>query len=84
VVTHVTSYDVLIGQVMLYPLRVTIDFWGKTTYYLPRWQTKASHKASLPMRLIRGQVGKSNKSIMLAVFSSLPHGFQLLEGNVHD
>ncbi len=83
-ITHVTSYDVLTKRVMLYPLGVTIDFWGKTTYYWPRWQIRASHKASLPMRFIRGHIGKSNKSIMLARFSSLPHGFQLLEGNVHD
>ncbi len=36
------------------------------------------------VRFIRGQVGKSNKSIMLARFSSLPHGLELLKGNVHD
>jgi len=27
VVTHVTSYDVSVGSVVLYPLGVTIDFW---------------------------------------------------------
>jgi len=31
-VTHVTSYDVLVGGVMFYPLGVTIDFWEKITY----------------------------------------------------
>jgi hypothetical protein len=30
VVTHVTSYDVLVGGVVLYPLGVTIDFWKKS------------------------------------------------------
>jgi hypothetical protein len=36
------------------------------------------------MRFIKGQVGKSIKSIMLVGFSSFTHGFELLEGNVHD
>jgi hypothetical protein len=83
-VLHATSYDVLVGGVVLYPLRVTIDFWEETTYYHLGWQIRASHKASLLMRFIKGQVGKFNKSIMLARFSGLPHGLELLEGNVHD
>jgi hypothetical protein len=29
VVTHATSYYVLVGGVVLYPLGVTIDFWEK-------------------------------------------------------
>jgi hypothetical protein len=36
------------------------------------------------MKFIRGQAGKFNKSIMLVGFSSLPHGLELLEGNVHE
>jgi hypothetical protein len=36
------------------------------------------------MRFIGGQIRKFNKSIMLARFSGLPHGLELLEGNVHD
>jgi hypothetical protein len=36
------------------------------------------------MRFLVGQVGKSNKSTMLFRFSSLAHGFELLEGNNHD
>jgi hypothetical protein len=35
VVTHVTSYDVFIGSVVLYPLFVTIDFWQEIAYYRP-------------------------------------------------
>jgi hypothetical protein len=34
-VTHVTSYDVLVGGVVLYPLEVLIDFWEEITYYCP-------------------------------------------------
>ncbi len=30
-VTHATSYDVLVGGVVLYPLGVTIDLWEETT-----------------------------------------------------
>jgi hypothetical protein len=33
VVTHATSYDGLVGGVMLYPLGVNIDIWEETTYY---------------------------------------------------
>jgi len=84
VLTHVTSFDVLVGGVVLYPLRVTIDFWEETAYYCPRWQTRARHKASLPMKFIGGQVGKSKKSTMLGGFSGLPHGLELLENNIHD
>jgi hypothetical protein len=29
VITHVTSYDVLVERVVLYPMGVTLDFWGK-------------------------------------------------------
>ncbi len=83
-VTHATSYDVLVGGVVLYPIGVTIEFWDETSYYHPNWQTRVSHKASLPLTLIRGQARKSNKSIMLARFSGLPHGLELLEGKVHD
>jgi hypothetical protein len=39
VVTHVTSYDVLVKGVVLYPLQVAIDFQEETTYYCPSWQT---------------------------------------------
>jgi hypothetical protein len=78
------SYDVLVGGVVLYPLGVTIDFWEEIAYYFACWQTRTSYKVSLPMRFIKGKLGKSNKSIMLARFSSLPHGLELLEGNVHD
>jgi hypothetical protein len=78
------SYDVLVGGVVLYPSRVTIDFWEEIAYYCPCWQTRTSYKTSLPMRFTRGQLEKSNKLIMLARFSSLPHGLELLEGNVHD
>jgi hypothetical protein len=36
------------------------------------------------VRFIGGQAKKSKKSIMLVGFSSLPHGLELLEGNIHD
>jgi hypothetical protein len=83
-VTNATSYDVLVGGVVLYRLGITIDFWEETAYYYPCWQIGTSHKASLLMKFIGGQARKSNKSTMLARFSSLPHGLELLEANVHD
>ncbi len=37
-VTHATSYDVLVGGVVLYPLGVTIGFWEETMYYCLGWE----------------------------------------------
>jgi hypothetical protein len=36
------------------------------------------------MKFIGGQIRKSNNSITLVGFSGIPHGLELLEGNVHD
>jgi hypothetical protein len=70
------SYDMLVKGVMSYPIGVTIDFWEETAYCCPSWQIGASHKASLPMKFLRGQVGKSIKSIMLVGFLGIPYGFE--------
>ncbi len=35
VVTQATSYDVLVGGVVLHPLGIPIDFWEEITYYCP-------------------------------------------------
>jgi len=83
VVIQTTSYDVLVGRTILYPLGITLDFWEETAYYQPRWQTRNSRKAFLPITFIRGHARKSNNSMKLARFSRLPHGFDLLEGNAH-
>jgi hypothetical protein len=83
VVTHVTSYDVLVKRTILYPLGVTLNFWEKIVYYRPRWQIGNSCKVFLQITFIRGHEGKSNNLMMLVGFSRLPHGFDLLEGNVH-
>jgi hypothetical protein len=40
--------------------------------------------ALLLMRFIEGHLGKLSKSTMLIEFSSLSHGFELLEDNIHD
>ncbi len=84
VVTHVTSYDLLIKGAILYPLGVTIDFLKEITYYSLGWPIKTSSKPSLLMKLIEGQAEKSNRFIMLAIFSCLPHEFEILEGDIHD
>jgi hypothetical protein len=56
-----------------------IDFWEEIACYRLGWQIGISYEASLLVRFIRGQIGKSNKSFMLVEFSSLPHGLELLE-----
>jgi hypothetical protein len=68
----------------LYPLGVIIDFWEEIAYYQSRWYIEASHKTSLLVKFIGKQARKSNKSIMLVGFFGFPHGFELLEGNIHD
>ncbi len=50
----------------------------------PKIENMNYHKVSLVMKFIRGQVGKSNKSIMLVGFLSLSHGCELLENNTYD
>jgi len=36
------------------------------------------------MKLIGGQIEKINKFTMSVGFSSLPHGFEILKGNIHN
>ncbi len=84
VVTHVTSYDILFGGVVPYPLRIMLDFWEEIVYYQLGWQIEVSHKALIPMTFIRLQTKHSNKSTMLVRFLGLPHGFDLLEHDIHD
>jgi len=43
-VMHPTSYDVLVGGVVLYPLGFTIDFLEEIDYYYLGWQTRTNHK----------------------------------------
>jgi len=57
-VTHATSYDVLVGGVVLYPRRVTIDFWEETMYYCLGWEIGANQKTSWPMRFIAEVIRK--------------------------
>jgi hypothetical protein len=71
----------LVEGAILYAPGVTIGFWEELTYYYPR---RVNHKASLPVGSLGWQFGKSNKSIILVKFVSLPHRFKLLEGNIHD
>jgi hypothetical protein len=52
VVTHATSYDVLVQSVVLYPLGVTIDFWEETKFYCLGWETWVNQKTSLLVRFI--------------------------------
>jgi hypothetical protein len=66
VVTHATSYDVLVGGAILYPLGVTLDFWEEIPHCRPRWQTRNNCKDFLLVIFIKGKTRKSNKSINLA------------------
>jgi hypothetical protein len=37
VVTRATSYDVLVGGAILYPLGITLNFWEEIPYYQLGW-----------------------------------------------
>jgi len=73
VVTHVTSYDLLIRRAILYLLGVTIDFSKEITYDNLGWQIRTSCKPSLLMKLIEGQAKKSNDSLCWLYF----HAFHM-------
>ncbi len=81
---HVTSYDVLVGGLVLYPLRVNIDFWEETIYYHLGWQIGVNHKASLLVRFIGGQIENPTSQLCWLDFQAFHPGLELLEGNVHD
>jgi hypothetical protein len=49
---HVTSYDILIGGMVLYPLDITLDFWEEIAHYQLKRQIGNYHKVSLLMKLI--------------------------------
>jgi len=61
-----------------------LHFWEETTHYQIGWQTKDRCKVLLLMKFIGEHSRKSNKSTMLTKFIGLPHGFELLERNIHD
>ncbi len=82
-VTQVALYDVLVKGAILYPLGVTLGFWEGIIYYRLGWQTIDSCKDFLSFTFVKGHVRKSNNSTLLIGFLELPHGFDLLEGNVH-
>jgi hypothetical protein len=56
--THATSYDVFVGKVILYPLKITLDLWEEIAYYQLGWQIKDNHMALLPMKFIGVYQGK--------------------------
>jgi hypothetical protein len=80
-VTHATSYDILIGEWCYNPYGLLWIFQRKLN--IKNWDGKQELiviKKSLSMKCIKGQVGKSNKSTMLVKFASLPHEFQFIQG----
>ncbi len=60
-----------------------MDFWEEIISYQLGWQTRNTRKAFMPITFIGGHARKSSNSTMLTGFSRFPHGFDLLENNVH-
>jgi hypothetical protein len=50
-VTNVTSYDVLIGQEVLFPTSFTIDNLFKHVYYRVDWETNGHRLGYIPLDL---------------------------------
>ncbi len=59
-ITHATSHEILVGRLVLYLLEITLDFWEQIVYHWLGWKIKANCKASLLVKFIGGQIGKSN------------------------
>jgi len=83
VVTHATSYDVLVGGITLYLLRVIWTFGRKLSTINQDGRHEIVVRFFLPIFFIGGHARKSTKSTMLARFLRLPNGYDLLEGNIH-
>jgi hypothetical protein len=50
-VTNATSYDVLIGQEVLFPPGFTIDNWFEHAYYRVDWEIDGHHLGYIPLDL---------------------------------
>jgi hypothetical protein len=83
VVTQVTSYDIVWRGGSI-PPGDYVRFLGRNCILSTRMALGVIHKALLPMTFIRRQTKNSNKSTMLVRFLGLPHGFELLEHEIHD
>jgi hypothetical protein len=71
-VMHATSYDVLVGGVVLYPSGLPLVF-GRKLHIIAQI---GKLELVTSFIVIRGQTWKSNRSTMLARFSNLPHGLK--------
>lgn len=50
-VTKATSYDLLLGQEIMFPPGVCIDNWTEQAIYRPDWKTGGLHLAYMPLDL---------------------------------
>ncbi|OAE32716.1 hypothetical protein AXG93_4407s1030 [Marchantia polymorpha subsp. ruderalis] len=85
VITSAKSYDVLVGEAVLYPMGFRMDYWIKTVALRLGWQSGDGRMSELPVRFISGARPLGFSSAVLesvAGFSGvLTWPDDLLEGN---
>jgi hypothetical protein len=86
VITTTESYDVLVGDVVLYLMGFQMDYWTKTMAYQPGWQSKDGQMSQVPVRFISWvRPGGSPPKVLASIagFSGMViWPSDLLEGNI--
>jgi len=81
--TNATSYDVLVGDIVLYPMGFVLDFWKEIISYKPRWQSKDGHQPPFHVQYFsQGVKLVGGVTILVGLANTLPCGLGLLEGNL--
>jgi hypothetical protein len=81
--TNATSYDVLVGDIVLYLMGFVLDFWEEIISYKPRWQSTDGHQFQLHVQYFSQGVELVGGVTMLVGFANtLPCGLGLLKGNL--
>jgi len=81
--TNATFYDVLVGDIVLYPMGFVLDFWKDIISYKPRWQSKDGDQSPLHVQYFSQVVELvSSVTILVGFANTLPCGLGVLEGNL--
>jgi hypothetical protein len=82
--TNATSYDVLIGDIVLYPMGFVLDFWKEIISYKLRWQSKDGHQSPFHVQYFSQGVELVGSVTMLVGFANtVACGLGLLKANLY-
>jgi len=68
--TNATSYDVLVGDIVLYLMGFVLDFWEEIISYNPRWQSRYGHQFQLHVQYFSQGVELVGGVTMLVGFAN--------------